>query len=164
MSQAGLTNEKLYQARLVLALVDPASSRSLNNALLDATVFLLHTGLLSFLREIAATHRLPSVHIPSLDALERELSQHGISNSSVQQLRYLIDERQWPAQLMSWYRAASEAEIAPAARHQGQAISVVDADALLARNHLVPDVHAASDVLQRLCQFIETQRANLVEW
>lgn len=166
MSQAGLTNEKLYQARLLLAMIEPAAPRAARNALLDAAVFCMHTALLSFLREIAAVHRLPPAFLPSVDALEQALSQRGITDSCVVQLQTLARNRQWPDRLASWYRAAAEGEDAPdsAHHHHGLAIPLVDADELSARNAHVPDAQAASDALAALRQFVDSQRAHLVEW
>lgn len=165
MSLVGNTNEKLYQAKLLLAMHDSSSPRAAQHALLDAAVFCMHTGLLSFLREIAAAHRLKPVFYPNVDALAAELVGHGITDSSVTSLQQAAFPSQWLGQLLSWYRAALEGVESREHSHDhaGHTIAVFDA-ALDSDKRLVSDVIAATDVLDKLRGFVEVQRAQLIEW
>lgn len=166
---ASRTNEKLYQARQLLGLLQSTqasapSSRSLGNALLDSAVFAAYGAYLAFLLEVATVHHIKLNFIESLDQLAELLQQKGIAEHAVVELRALIASGDWPEQLRIWYRAGlgEDGWQSEAKPRKGNAIRLVDVD--FARTGLALTPEDIAEVLEKLHVFIDVQREHLLEW
>ena len=104
-SRRALVNQKLYFADLVSTQAAAAEAAA-RRALVQATLFHLHTAYRGYLGEIAATQRR-DLDAPNARVASRILADLGVTSPELEELAALEQSGGWPASLLSAYAEAS---------------------------------------------------------
>lgn len=157
-SLAGLVNQQLYYAKLLLGLRDDLEGdklaiRNTAQALDNAVIAALYLAYQGFVNEIADSCKLGLAAF-ELQQLEDALAQQQRSHAVVGSLRELVDSHSWASFLLTSHRKLLQQTASAPLASPGQLINLND----------VSDSFSPEEILLAMEQFVMSQREFLQEW